>query len=70
MDRWITDEMKDRIQATSLSNAKQLIAGAIRDHVIVDVAATTAKDLNGALTAFAEISGVKGVTLVQTVQES
>jgi hypothetical protein len=61
MEGWVTDEMKARIQATSLSNAKQLICGAIRDEVIVDVAATTAKDLNLALGTFAELQGVKDI---------
>jgi hypothetical protein len=70
MDGWVTDEMKDRIRGTSLANAKQLICGTLRDDVIADLAATTSKDLNGALATFAEVQGVKSITVVRLVQEA
>jgi hypothetical protein len=69
MEGWVTDEMKSRIQGTSLSNAKQLICGTIRDEVIVDVAATTANDLNVALGTFAEVQGVKAISVLKVVPE-
>jgi hypothetical protein len=65
MEGWVTDDMKARIQGTSLANAKQLICGTIRDEVILDVAATTAKDLNVAVATFAEVKGVKEVTVLK-----
>lgn len=70
MEGWVTDEMKARIQGTSLSNAKQLICGTIRDEVILDVAATTAKDLNVAVGTFAEVQGVKDVTVLKVSAQS
>jgi hypothetical protein len=70
MEGWVTDEMKARIQGTSLSNAKQLICGTIRDEVIVDVAATAASDLNAALGTFAEVKGVKSVTVLKVAAQS
>jgi hypothetical protein len=70
MDGWITDEMKARLEGTSLANAKQLICGTIQDEVIVDLAATTVKDLHVALGNFAEVPGVKSVTVVRIIQQS
>ena len=70
MEGWVTDDMKARIQGTSLSNAKQLICGTIRDEVILDVAATTAKDLNVAVGTFAEVQGVKDVTVLKVSAQS
>ncbi len=70
MDGWITDEMKARLQGTSLANVKQLICGTIQDEFIVDLAATTVKDLNVALGNFSEVPGVKSVTVVRIIQQS
>jgi hypothetical protein len=70
MDNWITDEMSDRIRGTSLANAKQLICGKLRNDLILDVAANSAKDLNAALGTFAEVQGVKGITLLRVTPGS
>ena len=59
MDGWVTEQAKERIQSQNLSNAKQLIVGAIRDDVVVDVAANTAQDLHLALATFAQLPGPK-----------
>ena len=70
MEQWVTDEMKARLQGTSLANAKQLICGTIRDEIIVDLAATTLKDVNLALTRLAEVQEVKSVTVMRLVHDS
>jgi hypothetical protein len=70
MDQWVTDEMKARLQGTSLANAKQLICGTIRDEVIVDLAATTLNDVNLALTRLAAVQGVKSVTVMRVGPDS
>jgi hypothetical protein len=69
MDGWVTDEMKAKLQGISLANAKQLVCGRIRDEAIVDVAATTVEDLNTALGDFAEVTGVKSVTVARIIQQ-
>jgi hypothetical protein len=70
MDNWITDEMRERIRGTSLANAKQLICGAVRNDLILDVAANSAKDLNAALGTFAEVQGVKGIIILRVTPGS
>ena len=65
MEQWVTDDMKARLQGTSLANAKQLICGTIRDEIIVDLAATTLEDVNLALTRLAAVPGVKSVTVLR-----
>jgi Tfp pilus assembly pilus retraction ATPase PilT len=70
MDGWVTEQAKERIQSQSLSNAKQLIVGAIRDDVVVDVAANTAQDLHLALATFAQLPAVRSVTVVRVDQSS
>ena len=70
MEQWVTDEMKARLQGTSLANAKQLICGTMRDEIIVDLAATTLKDVNLALTRLAEVQEVKSVTVMRLVHDS
>lgn len=67
MDAWVTDEMKTRLQSTSLANAKQIVCGNVRDDAIVDIAATTVNDLNGALARLCEVTGVKSATVVRLV---
>jgi hypothetical protein len=62
---WVTDEIRERIRPKSLANAKQLICGTLRDEIIVDLAANTVKDLNVALSEFAEVPGVKNVTIMR-----
>jgi hypothetical protein len=68
-----TEDTTERIRSTSLGNAKQLILGTsweIQDEVLVDLAASSGKDLNVALAAFAEIPGVKSVAVVHLIQRS
>ena len=68
MDGWVTEQAKERIQSQNLSNAKQLIVGAIRDDD--DVAANTAQDLHLALATFAQLPAVRSVTVVRVDQSS
>jgi hypothetical protein len=68
MDAWVTEQAKEQIQSQSLSSAKQLIVGAIRDDVVVDVAANTPEDLYLALATFAQLPGVRSVTVVRVDQ--
>ena len=70
MDAWVTDEMKSEIRSTSLGNAKQVVCGSMRDEIYVDIAATTVKDLNGALADLSQVEGVKNVTLVRVAPGS
>ena len=70
MDGLVTDEMSERIRSKSLANAKQLICGTLRDEIIVDLAANTAKDLHVALGEFAEVPGVKSVTILRITEQS
>jgi ABC-type transport system involved in cytochrome c biogenesis ATPase subunit len=70
MDAWVTDEMKTQLQSTSLANAKQIVCGTVRDDAIVDIAATTVNDLNGALARLSEVKGVKSATVVRLVPGS
>jgi hypothetical protein len=70
MDDWVTGEMSERIQSKNLANAKQLICGQLRDEIIVDLAANTANDLNTALGEFAEVPGVKSVTILRITEQS
>jgi hypothetical protein len=64
---WVTDEVKERLQHTSLSNAKQLLCGQIRDEAIVDLAASTIADLNAALGKLAELAGVESATIIRLI---
>jgi hypothetical protein len=70
MDQWVTDDMKARLQGTSLANAKQLICGTMRDEILVDLAATTLNDVNLAVTRLAEVKGVKSVTVMRVGPDS
>jgi hypothetical protein len=70
MEAWVTDEMKASLQSTSLANAKQIVCGTLRDDAILDIAATTVNDLNGALARLSEVKGVKSVTVVRLVPGS
>ena len=58
-------DVKERLRSVSLSNAKQLVAGAVGNEVIVHVQSTTLKDLNIALGVFAGVPGVKSVSTLR-----
>jgi len=68
-----TGDTRERIRSQGLANAKQMILNTsweIQDEVLVDLAASSGKDLNVALAAFAEIPGVKSVTVVHLIERS
>ncbi len=53
----------DTLRSVSLGNAKQLVIGdAPGFGVIMHIAATASVDLNNALSEFARVAGVSGVT--------
>jgi hypothetical protein len=70
MDAWVTDEMKESFRSTTLANAKQIVCGTLRDDAILDIAATTVNDLNGALARLSEVKGVKSATVVRLIAGS
>jgi hypothetical protein len=70
MNAWVTDEMKQGLAHTSLSNAKQLVVGSIRDQVVLDVTATSLADVSAALVKLAAVSGVKAATVVHVAQDT
>lgn len=58
---------EDALRSVSLGNAKQLVIGnAYGFGVVLHIAANTPADLNNALLEFAQVKGVKGITLLAT----